>query len=166
MATLRPEEQVKVVGLRELIKDLRAVDATLPKQLQQAGKAIAEEVAAATRAAATAQGGVAAKAAPAYRASATQREASIRIDAKKYPYAFGAEFGGGKYRVGRPTPGNRVGQGLRPGYTTQFRAWRGSSAGAGYALWPTIRRMRAEIERRYLGAIDAATAEAFPDGRG
>jgi hypothetical protein len=47
---------------------------------------------------------------------------------------FGAEFGGG----GRPT-------------TRQFLRHRGQS---GYFFWPTVRKKKNEIAKRYLDGID------------
>lgn len=51
---------------------------------------------------------------------------------------WGAEFGGGK-RARTPAGGS----------TLQFMQWRGSSDGAGYAMWPAVRQDREYIQDTY-----------------
>ena len=57
---------------------------------------------------------------------------------------WGAEFGGGA----RPE-------------TSQFRPWKGSSDGAGYFLWPTVRGDREYIANAYEEAMADAEKAAF-----
>lgn len=58
---------------------------------------------------------------------------------------WGGEFGGG----GRPRT-------ERGGSTLQFSPWRGNGEGAGYALWPTVRRMSGTIHDEYDAALGRA----------
>jgi hypothetical protein len=137
-----------------LQRDLRKIDKTLPRSLRVAHKQIAESVATEGKRTATALGGVARKAAPAIKPRAEQRRARVLLDGVRYPYALGAEFGGGKYKKGNPT--------ARGGYTSQFKPWRGNGSGAGYFLWPTIRQMSQEITKTYDQVVTDAIAAGPP----
>lgn len=141
---------IRIEGLHRFQKDLRALDKDLPKELRKANLAAAEIVAKGATAKATSLGGVAAKAAPSIKALAQQRSASVRIGGARHPYAMGAEFGGGKYGKGNPTP--------RGGHTTQF----GAFSRSGRFLYPTIADKREEVVEEYGKAIDRLTDKAFP----
>ncbi len=146
---------IQVDGLKDFQKDLRAANRDFPKQLRVAGKDAAEIVAGRTRSSYARRGGVAPKVARSVKAMGEQRGASVKIGGKRFPFALGAEFGGGKYRKGRPSP--------RGGYTTQFPPWRGNGLGAGYSLMPTIRASQEEIVDQYADALDAIAKRCFPD---
>lgn len=140
MATDR-SESVTIQGLKEFLAALKAVD--LNKDLAQANKKAAEMVAAKARGKAESLGSVLAKAAPSIKAAAQQRQAAINLGGSQYPFALGAEFGGGR----RPT-------------TRQFKPWLGHT---GYALYPTIRETREQFIDVYADAIDELMRRAFPD---
>lgn len=144
---------VTVRGLRDLQKALRELDKTYPRELRVVNKDAAEIVASGARSKAQSLGGVHAKSAPSIKAAAQQRQAGVSIGGPRWPYAIGAEFGGGKYGKGNPTPGG--------GYTTQFPPWRGRGTGAGYFLFPTIRRDIPRIEEHYERALDALARKHF-----
>lgn len=143
--------KVEVVGLRDFQKALRAADPKWPRELRVASREAAETVAGAASASFASRGGVAPKAAPSVKAPAEQRRARVRLGSDRYPFALGAEFGGGKYGAGNPT--------LRGGYTTQFEPHRGKE---GYSLFPAIRRLRPEVIEKYGDALERIAAEAFP----
>lgn len=149
-------QSIKVEGLAQLQKELRQVDKDLPKQLRLANKSVAEFVAAAAKVKASSLGGVARKSAPSVKALAQQRNASVKIGGKKFGFAIGAEFGGGKFGKGNPKPPGG-------GYTTQFKPYlKLGRGGAGYFLYPTIREKSEEIIEKYGDAIDRLTKQAFP----
>lgn len=135
-------ESVKVQGLRELSKALREVDRDLPKEIQRAAKQTAETVANRTRASFAARTGVASEVPASVKALATQRAAYVRIGGPGAPMALGSEFGSIAFK--------------------QFPPWRGSSDGAGYSMFPTIRAMRDDITDTFGDALDSAMRRAFP----
>ncbi|MGH9225701.1 MAG: hypothetical protein ACRD2W_18385 [Acidimicrobiales bacterium] len=136
------DSAVRVDGLRPFLSELRRLGAEFPKAIRQANKEVAEAVAIKARASFSSRPGVAPKVAPSVKAFAQQRAAQVQVGGARYPFALGSEFGSVKFK--------------------QFPAWRGSGAGAGYSLFPTIRANREEIGRTYLDAVTRATARAFP----
>ncbi len=133
------ETRIDVVGQRDLQRELRALDATLPRELRKANLEAAEVVAEATRQSFASRPGVAPKVAPSVKALAQQRNASVRIGGAKYPYAMGSTFGSTRYKQFPPTK-----QG-------------------GYSLFPQIKEKRAEVIEVYMTAIRRLTNRAFPD---
>ena len=142
--------QVDVEGLRLLQFELRAVDKAWPRELRAANKTAAEVVAESTRQSFSSRPGVTPKVAPSVRALAQQRNASVKIGGARFPYALGAEFGGGKYGPGNPTAAG--------GHTTQFPPFKKS----GYSLYPSIAATREEVVDAYAAAVDRLVARAFP----
>lgn len=140
-----PGGRIDVEGLRDLQRELRAVDAAFPRELRVANKEAAEIVAKGTRAKFESMGGSAPKVAPTVKALAQQRNASVKI-------------GGGSSVGGQVAMGNEFGS----VEFKQFPSWRGNSTGAGYALWPTIRETREEVIDFYGDAIDRLARKAFP----
>lgn len=138
-------EPVRVEGLAQFQAALRNADRALSRELGQVNKRAAELVATGARSKASGLGGVAAHAAPSIKAAAEQRRSKITIGGPQHPEALGAEFGGKR----RPT-------------TQQFEPWRGSGAGAGYFLYPTIRDTADEWIRLYERALDQLFHDAFP----
>lgn len=126
-------EGVQVEGLRELNKGLRAMGPEAQKELKAVNRKVAELVAADSRAAALSLGGVAAKAAPSIRVSASASGAGIGFGGPRYPFAGGAEFGALNFK--------------------QFKPWRGNDSSAGYFVYPSIRRDADQIETEYTTAI-------------
>lgn len=128
---------VKVEGLNELNRALRALGGReLQLELKGTGLVVAKDVARDAQGKAYGLGGVAAKAAPSVKASARYTGAGVSLGSAAYPFAAGAEFGGGN----RPT-------------TQQFRPWRGNGSGAGYFIYPAIRDNSEHIADEYLGAV-------------
>jgi hypothetical protein len=84
---------VKVVGLRELVRDARAVDKKLPSQIAKANKEAAADVAELARFKALSLGGVAAHVSPSIKPFGQQRFAGIQFGGAAYPMAGGANFG-------------------------------------------------------------------------
>jgi hypothetical protein len=130
-------DRVYVLGLRDFLRELKAVGVELPKEVRKTNLEVAQFVVGEAISTAVALGGVHEKASPAMKAAGQQRYALAKIDSRKYPFALGAEFGGG----GRST-------------TRQFPPHRGSGSDAGYALYPTIRAKTDEIVERYGEALD------------
>lgn len=127
-------EGVKVEGLAELRKALKAVSADAPKELTAASKEVATFVAADARGLAQGLGGVAARVAPTVKGSGTTTGGAITLNGDAHPEALGAEFGG----QGRPT-------------TQQFRPHLGRT---GYFVYPAIRQDADRIESTYVDLLD------------
>jgi hypothetical protein len=137
---------VVVQGLDDLLRDLKAVQRTLPRHLTAAHRRAVKVVEAAARAKAEAQGGAIAKAKTGIKAAANQRTAKLILDARQHPYLFGGEFGAKRY--------------------PQFKPWRGNqfqpdAGGVGYAVYPAIRETREEFVEVY-----ALEVGRFLDGIG
>lgn len=133
-------ESIKVEGLTDFRRELKALDASLPKEIQKANKRAAEIVADKARASFAARGGVAPKVAPSVKALASQRYAAVRIGGPQYPYAMGAEWGSNRFRQFDPSRGKQ-----------------------GYSLYPTIRKERDAIVDRMGDALEDIARRAFPN---
>ena len=130
--------RVEIKGLKQLLRDVRKVEADLPKTMRQTLLPISQNVLSRARQRAQGLGGVQAHAVRrGLRAGATQNTAWIKLLADKEPTILGAEYGGGA----RPT-------------TRQFPPWRGSGGGSGYFVWPTIRGMAREVDDRFADGLD------------
>lgn len=113
-----PGGEIKVVGLKSLVRDLKAADSSLgravSKSLRDTTKRIVEPAAKANAAAAPK---APSEAPAAFKAFATQSGAGIKIGYAKYGWAAGTEFGSLAYRQFRPWVGNRhTGAAPFPGY--------------------------------------------------
>ncbi len=135
-------DRIEVTGLKELRRELKAVDAAFPKQLQQANKKAAELVAEGTRAAFNSMAGSAPKVAPKVAALAQQTRAQVRV-------------GGGSGVGAEVAMGNLWG-------SKRFKQFPPPVAG-GYALYPTIAARTDEIVEAYADEIDDLLKRAFPD---
>jgi hypothetical protein len=109
--------RVEIVGLNDLIADLRAAPGRSPAEIRRVHREAASRVADSARANAAGMGSVQAKAAPSIRGAAEQRYAVIRIGGQ--PYAAGAYLGAKRYRqfpayrgAGDPTQLYAVGPGI------------------------------------------------------
>lgn len=140
---------VRVEGLRELRKELRALegDGSWKAELREAGKAAAEVVASEARRTA-AQGMTTLAGTPAtmggravasIRALAGQTRATVAGGKTSIPYYAGWEFGSA-------------------GHFRQFPP----KAGSSHNLYPAIERKRGEVIRVYGDHIDALTRKHFP----
>lgn len=138
-----PAASVRIIGLQEFRAELKAVEAKLPTELGRAAKKAADIVAKDTVASFSSRGGVAPKVAPSVRTFTQQGGGGVRIGGDQFPYAMGSEFGSVRFK--------------------QFPAWRGSGAGAGYSLWPSIRMDIGQVEEEFRRALDDLVAKAFPN---
>lgn len=121
--------EVEIVGLKQLIRDLRRVERDLPKAMRSTFFPISQRVVTKATRRAESLGGVQRHAVRrGLRGGATQNSAWIKLLGTKEPTIHGAEFGGGR----RST-------------TRQFPPWRGSGGGSGYFVYPTVRGMSGEI---------------------
>jgi hypothetical protein len=136
-----PDEKVRVEGLASFLREIKAIDAELPKAVQKANKDIAELIAGKTASAFSGGIGAAPKVAATVKAFAQQRQAGVQFGGG-LPYAMGVEFGSEQY--------------------SQFQPWRGNAGNAGYYLYPTIRANRDEIVDHVERAINEVTRFAFP----
>jgi hypothetical protein len=157
-------ESVTVLGLRELQRGLASAAPQFRTLLGQVNKTVAESLVAAPAralAASLGRGQVRLARAGVIKAGGTARAATVSLnDTAAVPDSFAGEFG-----RDRPAGWNRPRAG---GHAGQFRPWRGNayehtweagSGGAGYALFPTIRRQTGAIIDAYLTTIDRALAE-------
>lgn len=135
MAKINAKSQgVKVTGLAELNRALKALGPEIQRELKATNLDVAGMVADDARAIAYGLGGVAAKTAPSIKASGTQLGAGVGFGGAAYPFAGGAEFGSLRF--------------------TQFKPWRGNSSDAGYFAYPAIRQDADQIEETYVDRID------------
>ena len=136
-------DKVRVEGLKELRRELKAVDGDWNRQLQKVNKAIAEDVAEGTRAAFSSMGGSAPKVAGTVKALAQQARAQVKVGGKGNSVA-------NQVAMGNLWGSQRFKQFPRP-------------APAGYALYPTLASLRPDLEDRYLDMLDDLMRRAFPD---
>ena len=146
---------VAVHGLDELRRELKKLDGDqATNALKDANFAVAELVTkgAQGRASTKMEVSAAATLRPARQAARAQVTGGSGI-----AYFGGAEFGAMRNQM-RANVNGSPGLGFN-----QFRPWRGSGAGAGYFLFPTIASSTDEIVETYGKAIDEITKAAFPD---
>lgn len=84
---------VRIVDVRSLQRDLRAVSVELPRELRKGFKEVAEIVADRARSLLSGMGAAAAQVAPSVRAAAEQRAAKIAWGGARYPFAAGTVMG-------------------------------------------------------------------------
>lgn len=126
---------IRVEGLTELNKALRAIGPEARTQLKEASKRIADFVAADARSHAQARGGVAAKVAPSIKPRAgLAGSAGVAFGGAAYPFAGGAEFGSQRFH--------------------QFDSWTGNGPSAGYFLYPAIRQDAERIVTEFTQSLD------------
>lgn len=125
---------VKVTGLVELNKALKALGPEVQKELKAANFEVGSMVADDAKSIAFGLGGVAAKVAPSIKATKTAAGAGVSFGGAAYPMAGGAEFGSLRYK--------------------QFKTWLGNGPDAGYFIYPAIRQDAEQIETTYVERID------------
>jgi hypothetical protein len=126
---------IRVEGLRELNKSLRAIGPEARAELKAASSRVSGFVASDAHSAAAALGGVAAKTAPSLKPRASvSGSAGVALGGSAYPFGGGAEFGSDRYK--------------------QFKPWRGNGPGAGYFLYPSIRKDAQRITTEYTQALE------------
>lgn len=124
-----------VEGLADLARDLRAIDAKLPKQLQQVNKKAVDTIAGKARSAYQSQySSKSGAGAGSIRAVASQTRGQIALGSGRAPYPLGQEFGSG--------------QGLNK---KQFPPY---NAGRGNFFYPTIRAEAEGLPEAYGDMLD------------
>lgn len=150
--------QISVSGLRELQAELRKVDSKLPGELTKAHRSAAQMILDPAQSLMASQPvPQAASAAEGLRIRAAQRSISIALLGSN-PTVRATEFGTVTHTVfGREVLASSMKRRV-------FRPWRGNDENAGYALWPTIRRVipTPQFQDAYLEALDRVYAAAFP----
>lgn len=128
---------VGVEGLDALRRDLRALDAALPKELQKLNKRAAETVAEQARASYTRryrqQSGTGAGS---IRALATQTKAQVALGSARAPYMLGQEFGSTRYQ--------------------QFPPY---NSGQGEFFYPAVREASSDLPDTYADLLDKLVRE-------
>ncbi len=145
--------RVTVTGLRELGRELRAVDAALPKELQRGLKRVAGEIVVPG-----ARGLAASRTNPRWgtaavntiRALASQRRAQVAVGSKAVPWAAGHNFGSKHTRI---TKGRHS--------TNQFPRTKGNRGGD-YAIYETLARRQPQIVEALVGEIDDLLTRTWP----
>jgi hypothetical protein len=127
-------DAIHVEGLPELKRALDGLGPGLKGELRKTNKTVADIVATDARSAARSLGSTAAHVAPSVKASAGALFAGVALGGPGYDPAMGAEFGSDKFK--------------------QFQQWRGGGEGAGYFLYPTIRRDAERIGIEYEKSMD------------
>jgi hypothetical protein len=128
-----------VVGLKGLQRDLRAIDAELPRELRKINAEAAKKAQEESQTEASGMGGVQAKAAAGLKASGTQTAAALVIDARQLPYTLGAFLGAKKY----PQFPEWVGNDWEPG-----------GPGGPYAVGDALRKVAPKLIDEYDLAVD------------
>lgn len=147
---------IQIRGIKQLQKALRQLNKDLPKELATANQRVAQHIVDEATVAAQSVGRLWAEAAKSLAAARQQRIAAIRFGGARYPFAMGAEFGAAQDITRQTTRGPVRGW-------NQFRPWRGSGEGAGYFLFPTIRRESDRIVDLYADALGDLIEKHFPD---
>jgi len=141
------------------IKGLNRALRQLPKeaagQLRDASVVIASRVADDARSRAVRGSGAAHLVAPSIKATRDRVPAVRQGSSRKLPPRHGRARGKGRQTIGDLTFGAEFGGGARSS-TRQFLPWRGSSAAAGYFLYPAVRDNAAATGEAYSAALDAA----------
>lgn len=134
---------VEVRGLDQFRKELRALDKSFGREMGKANKEAADVVAQASRAKASAKGGVTAKASPSIVASAAQRVAKVAIGGPRYPYGPGSVTGSKKY--------------------PQFGPWQGPDYEDWHAIGPAVRDTEDKFIDVYGDVLEKLASRAFPN---
>ena len=142
MPTQKPV--VRLTNLTSVLRSLRRIAPEAHQELKAASGGIAGRVVCEGKQDARTRH-QSAKAAESLRAAKGDTP-TVKLGSNLYPFAMGAEFGG-----------------QRRSTTMQFPPWRGSSTGAGYFLWPTVRLLRDWIDDAYMDALDEALTSAGAD---
>lgn len=145
--------KLEVQGLRELSRELRALDPALPKQLQQALKRVAGEVVvpgARAMAASASNPKWGSRAVNTIRALASQQRAQVAVGSQAVPWAAGHNFGSAHTRI---TNGRHS--------TNQFPPTKGFRGGD-YALYETIEQRQPQILATVVDEIDGLLTRTWP----
>jgi hypothetical protein len=144
-------DAARIVGLSEFRASLKAVDASLPKEIGRLNKKVGDLIVDQSQSTAAGVGRQAAKAAESLKSSAASTQAFVTIGGNSIAFALGAVFGARKWRQFKPWRGNQWAEGDFP------------AAGVGYFFVSDVREHRDEIEQMYLDGIAEISRLAFPD---
>lgn len=125
---------IRVDGLVELNRSLKAMGPEFKGELRKTNKIVADFVATDSKGAAIALGSTPAHVAPTIKSTAGALSAGVSLGGPGFEMAAGAEFGSDRFK--------------------QFQPWRGAGEDAGYFVYPTIRRNEDRIESEYEEAAD------------
>lgn len=146
---------LKVDGLRELNRSLRAIGPEAQVELKEASRKVAQFVADDAKAAAMSLGGLAEKTAPSIKPVGGVNGAGVAFGGARYPFGGVAEFGA--YAT------KRTGwYANKPLGKPQFEPWRGNDRGAGYFVYPSIRQDEDRIFTEFTDAVDGILKRRFP----
>jgi len=140
------DHTIKIEGLDEFRRQLRAADPKFGREMGRINQAVAKPIAIKAASRAQALGGSAAKGSKTTKAARKAKAAVIAVGGPQAPWMWGAEFGSEQY--------------------AQFPAWRGNQwnpvgGGVGYFLHPTIRDERDNSDEIFLGGITELVSRAF-----
>lgn len=154
-----------IEGLTDFIKDLKAVEGDFDEEIIKVGKRVGQRVVVRAR------GGASSKqeraAARSLRVSSSSRGVTVSGGGQRYPYFWGAEFGGRAMTRGEKLHGGTRGPRKRRG---GFRPWVGNqfvdtgwNDGKGYFLMPAVDAEAKKALREYMETIDQLMDRAFND---
>ncbi len=159
--------KLKVAGLKELARDLRKVDRSLAKELQQAHKRVAALVSTEAQSRARTAYGRHGSQARGIAGRATARKASIALNTGRTPRLAAAEFGARYHWVfGRRVTWQSMRRPVFPPWSgNQWQAGEGPAAGVGYAVHPTVREwvQSGRLADTYAEHVIDGFAPAFPE---
>lgn len=148
------DADLQVSGLKELRRELRKIDAELPKEIKRINKFVAEQIvlpgarrrgAMPRRNVAGGQARIGAKAAASIRALAQQGKAGVAMGGARFPWIPGSEWGStGRNRRARMFPQR-------------------SGVSKGFILYPAVREKEADIREAYAEMLDDLLRQAFPE---
>ena len=146
------DESVKVVGLKDLVRELKKLD---DKGLTDGLKGVNFDVAqlVVNDAQGRASGAMDSRAAATLKPGRQAARAVVSGGGKAAPFFFGSEFGAMQNQL-RQTPRRQV-----RGWN-QFEPWTRTE---GRWLYPAIRSSREKVIEMYGDAIEKITKQAFPD---
>ena len=148
---------LQIDGFDEFRETVKYGPANIRKAVKKVDRRWGARAADIVRSRATSEGSTAAHVADSIRSKALQSGIQIRAGGDGYPEFWGAEFGGGNFAPPN-AKSNRHG---RPGYTNQFKPWRGKGADAGYFVYPAVRSdIVPAMAEQYLDDIAAALMDA------
>lgn len=150
-------ESVKIEGLRELRRELKAIDGKFPKEIAAVNKRVVENIVvpdAKRRAASRTNPRAGSKVVDSIRGLGSQTRAQIAGGGARVPHFKGHNYGSNQIRR---TP--------RGGHTTQFpiRSRKVGRGNAGYILEPAVYDNLPRVLDAYADMLDALLRPAFPD---
>lgn len=148
--------QVRIEGLKEFRKDLKALGPEWARELRDLNYETAQKVVVKARANASTKQ----ERSVAATLKASKLVSGAQASMGGEPYTLGAEFGA---VLNIPRAGKGWKGGTIKGWN-QFRPWRGNGMDAGYFLFPAIRAETDDAAMgRYMDRLEDIARRAFPD---